>query len=70
MSLFPNAIVKKTAWISSCQRYRYALSRTWDESKGYVLFIGQNPSTADAEVDDPTIKKCMKFARAWGLRRD
>lgn len=58
--------IKKTAWVSSCERYRHALGRHWKEELGYVLFIGLNPSTADAEKDDPTIRRCMRFARDWG----
>lgn len=59
--------VERTAWISPCERYRHALGRHWDRTKGYVLFIGINPSTADAEKDDPTIRRCMGFASDWGF---
>jgi hypothetical protein len=58
--------VEKTAWISPCERYRHSLGRHWDRDKGYVLFIGLNPSTADAAKDDPTIRRCIRFARDWG----
>lgn len=61
------ADVQRTAKISTCQRYRYALTRTWDASKGEALFVMLNPSTANGHVDDPTIRKCMGFARLWGL---
>lgn len=43
--------------------YRYAL---WRGDAPYVLWVMLNPSTADAQTDDPTIRKCMKYARAWG----
>jgi hypothetical protein len=46
--------------------YRYELWRRWDFSLNMVKWIMLNPSTADHHIDDPTIKKCMKFARAWG----
>ena len=59
-------MVEKTAWISECQRYRHALGRHWDRAKGFALFIGLNPSTADASQDDPTIRRCIRFARDWG----
>ena len=45
--------MKKSAVISDCEKYRYQLLRQWDESTDLVLFIGLNPSTADAELDDP-----------------
>ncbi|MEM8494996.1 MAG: DUF1643 domain-containing protein [Planctomycetota bacterium] len=60
--------VEAGAEISECGRYRYALWRDWDW-QGYanrVAFVGLNPSTADADQDDRTIRKCMKFARKWG----
>lgn len=55
------------AIISKCGNYRYALWRTWELRKKYALFIGLNPSTADAEKDDPTIRRCIQFARSWGF---
>jgi hypothetical protein len=48
-------------------KYRYRLWRIWDESLPKVLFIMLNPSTADGLRDDPTIRRCMKFAKAWGF---
>ena len=46
--------------------YRYSLIRTWDMDKHAVMFIGLNPSTADAEIDDPTVCKCVQYAKRWG----
>ncbi|MFT7234954.1 MAG: hypothetical protein ACI9QV_000525 [Methylophagaceae bacterium] len=57
--------MKKDAAFSPCRRYRYALWRHWDDSKPTVLFIGLNPSTADEENDDPTLIRCINFAKSW-----
>jgi hypothetical protein len=57
------------AFFSECRAYRYALWRDWDW-QGYahrVAFIGLNPSTADETQDDPTIRRCIGFAKAWGF---
>ena len=56
----------KDAILSEDRKYRYILSRTWDETKPTVLFIGLNPSTADEKTDDPTIRKCINYAKCWG----
>jgi len=58
--------MKKHAIISHDDKYRYQLSRIWDEEKPTVLFIMLNPSTADANVDDPTIRRVINFATSWG----
>ncbi len=42
--------------------YRYRLERTWSESSP-LTWIMLNPSTADAEEDDPTIRRCIRFAK-------
>jgi hypothetical protein len=48
------------------KQYRYALWRIWDPELPAVMFICLNPSTADARLDDPTLVRCMGFARDWG----
>lgn len=58
--------MEKSAVISDCGTYRYLLTRRW-ESGPSMLWIMLNPSTADAETDDPTITRCIGFARAWGF---
>jgi hypothetical protein len=57
--------VEKTADISPCGKYRYSLSRRWSDAP-LVAWVMLNPSTADANIDDPTIRRCMGFARDWG----
>ena len=58
--------MEKKAIISKDKIYRYKLSRTWDPTKPTILFIGLNPSIADENVDDPTITRCINFAKDWG----
>lgn len=58
--------IRRHAEISGCGKYRYMLRRIWDTEIGLVHWIMLNPSTADATIDDPTIRRCMGFARAWG----
>lgn len=60
-----------TAVISPCGLYRYRLDRPLSSltaGRGVVAFIMLNPSTADAEQDDPTIRRCLGFA--WSLRAE
>jgi len=45
------------------------LTRTWDEGAGTCAFICLNPSTADAATDDPTVRRCIRFAKSWGYER-
>jgi len=60
------SFIYKNATFSSCRTYRYSLSRVWDKKKKYVLFIGLNPSTANEEADDPTIRRCINYSKDWG----
>lgn len=55
------------AWFSADRAHRYLLLRGGDiddshDEKPLVVFIMLNPSTADADQNDPTIAKCIKFA--------
>lgn len=62
MSLFASADVRG-ALISDCGRYRYRLWRLWDQHAPIMVWVMLNPSTADARTDDPTIRKCVGFAK-------
>ena len=56
-----------SAILSDCGQYRYRLDRVWDPDKKTVVFLMLNPSTADGNSDDPTIRRCISFAKAWGF---
>ena len=58
--------MKREAVISNCGLYRYSLTRRWNRGP-IMLFVMLNPSTADADVDDPTIRRCIGFARREGM---
>jgi hypothetical protein len=54
------------ATFSSCRRYRYEWFHRWGEGD-YVMFIGLNPSTADQLHTDPTVRRCINYAKNWGF---
>ncbi|PVA10005.1 hypothetical protein DC366_10080 [Pelagivirga sediminicola] len=56
-----------TAIYSDCERYRYALTRTWDAEGKRAHFIMLNPSTATEMQNDPTVERCERRARALGF---
>ena len=70
--------IERKALFDATRTYRYQLWRDWDKDSlngtaddlpnvdKFVLFIGLNPSTADETMDDPTIRRCIGFAKRWG----
>lgn len=56
----------KSAIFSDCRIYRYSLSRIWNLTKDFVSFVCLNPSTADERNDDPTVRRCIRYAADWG----
>lgn len=54
------------AVLSDDREYRYRLSRTWNVEKPTLGWIMLNPSTADETEDDPTIRRCIGYAKDWG----
>lgn len=59
--------MRRGATFDKSGRYRYTLWRTWDSTLPRVAFVMLNPSTADHRNDDPTIRRCIGFARAWSF---
>lgn len=53
--------------VSDDGRYRTRLWRIWDGDAPLLGWVMLNPSTADAAVDDPTIRRCVGFARRGGF---
>ena len=63
------ARMRRSAEISPCGQYRWWLRRSWggrDDPAKVCCFIMLNPSTADAEIDDQTIRRCIAFAKREG----
>jgi hypothetical protein len=64
--------VVSRAEFSPCGRYRYTLERRWDGqpfgSPGVVAWLMMNPSTADEQVDDPTVRRARDFTNRWGYK--
>lgn len=64
--------VERSAELSLCGRFRYALWREWRPTcpdRRTVVFVGVNPSTADGQSDDATIRKMVGFAQRWRCNR-
>lgn len=55
-----------SAVFSEDRKYRYLLIRQWDDDKPFMGLIALNPSTADETNDDPTIRRCIGFAKSAG----
>ena len=58
-------MIKDTIF-SSCRHYRYTLYREWASGDKVAMFIGLNPSTADEVKNDPTVTRCINYAKSWG----
>lgn len=54
------------AKFSDCGKHRLLLWRIWDDSKPLIMFIGLNPSTANAKEDDNTIRRVKSIAEYNG----
>ena len=67
MDLFPDTTEQSGATISECGLYRYHLWRRWHPDLPTMCFVLQNPSTADESADDPTIRRCVAFAKRDGF---
>lgn len=68
--------ILKHAMLSPDGAYRFQLTRTKSDAAAAPLlpsdclhFVMLNPSTADANIDDPTIRRCMGFAWGYGYRQ-
>lgn len=57
------------AIFSSCKKYRYVLTREWTDGEGAVVFIMLNPSKATATENDPSVRRCIGYARLWGFKK-
>jgi hypothetical protein len=62
-------LADRSAVLSTCGTYRYLLTRSVGPGERWATFILLNPSTADARTDDPTIRRCIGFARLWRCGR-
>lgn len=60
-------LIEAGAEFSPDERYRYRLWRRWGEFAPKLYVIGLNSSTADAAKNDPTVTRCIGYAKRWGF---
>ena len=58
--------INSRAAITADGLYRFSLRRQWGTYSATVCWVMLNPSTADADKDDPTIRRCVTFSKSWG----
>lgn len=59
--------ISRSAILSADGAYRYELVRVWNEELPRLAWVCLNPSTADGNADDATVRRCVGFAKAWGF---
>ncbi len=59
-------MMQKSALLSTDGVYRYWLKREWDDSLNMLVWCCLNPSIADHEIDDPSVKKMIGFTKLFG----
>ncbi|WP_419882889.1 DUF1643 domain-containing protein [Peribacillus sp. B-H-3] len=65
INYYRKSIPKNGAVFDETRTYRFSLTRVWEPDKEKVVFICLNPSTADENIDDPTLIRCIDFAKRW-----
>lgn len=63
---FPDVLAASGAVFSRCNAYRSMLWRYWGPGRRFLHICGLNPSTADHQKNDPTIRREIDFAKRWG----
>ena len=61
----PPSAIKRSAQFDSTRQYRYRLDRHWNGARPPISLIMLNPSRADHQQDDPTLRRCIGLAQAW-----
>ncbi len=54
-----------TCHFSTNRAYRYTLQHRWNDGPT-IAWVGLNPSTADENVLDPTLRRVKDFSHRWG----
>ena len=65
----PPPVPAAAAVFSPCGGYRWWLQRTWQPERPTLVFVGLNPSCADGQRDDPTLRRLVAYGRRWGFGR-
>ena len=67
MSLFPELETQAGATFDETRFYRYRLWRVWDNKHPKLAWLMLNPSTADEQVLDRTMRQCVRYTQRWGF---
>lgn len=58
-------VIWRSAQFDSTGQYRYRLDRQWDHTRPRITLVMLNPSRADHQQDDPTVRRCTRLAQQW-----